>query len=215
MGIYKDSTNNRTYSGAGVLIVENYYTKNGDIIDCILLVRNKSSQLYTDFGGSFEKRYKTLQNTAYHELNEESLNLFDIKNVIYDISVDIPAGKHFYKMYIIKINGISRKYYQSNRRILDNLHSSDKVPKYWKETDDIVHIPITNIIFDDLNKKMIIKIKDVNGKNVIINRRIKKGLLYAHDYLVDISKIPLTAKRKDLIIVKTNNFTNGTYSFKI
>ena len=58
---------NNKYSGAGVLIIEDYH-KNNIIEPCILLVRNRKTQLYSDFGGGYEPKHKTLKITASIEL---------------------------------------------------------------------------------------------------------------------------------------------------
>src|SRR5271170_2838512 len=124
MTVYKE--NGIAYSGAGVIIVEDYYTKNGKVEPCVLLVKNGASGLFMDFGGGYEQKHNNLKETAREELREESRNLFNISEKYFNKYVDIPVGRQnnriFYRVYIIKINGISRKYFNQNKKIINSFH---------------------------------------------------------------------------------------------
>jgi len=216
MGIYID--NNITYSGAGALIVEDYYKRDGTIEPCIILVKNKASGEYTDFGGGYEKKHGSLQITALKELREESRNLFNIAPRFFtdNNSVDLPApSDHFYKLYILKINGVSRKYFLHNSRLLDMLHQKNiiHIPRYWRETDDISHIPIKNIDFKKMDKRGKIILQDVDGKSIIISGRIKKGLHYGKQTILRQLKQQPIARRRDLNKYKSTDWLNNTYSY--
>jgi hypothetical protein len=212
MGIYKDE-NGRNYTGAGVLIIEDYYMKNGNMENCIILVRNKASGLYVDFGGVYELKDDSLKETAQHELREESRNLFNLSKDNFVDYVDIPADKNnYYRSYILKINGISRKYFRKNMKIIDNSESSKR---YWKETDDIVHVPIKNIDFYKLNKRGTIIVKDIEGKNIKLHRRCKKVLYYAQNLILKKIKEKPLARKRDIITEESDDFLNGTYSYSL
>src|ERR1700679_3407499 len=121
MGVFKE--NRLTYTGAGVLVIEDYYTKKGTRETCLILVRNKASNLYTDFGGSYENKHGSLQITAQSELREESRNIFNVARHHLKNYVDIMTGKDnelYYRVFVIKINGISRKYFDHNVRVIDS-----------------------------------------------------------------------------------------------
>lgn len=202
------------YSGAGVLIIEDYYKKNGTKIPCILLARNKASQKFMDFGGSYEKKDNSLKETAHNELREESRNLFNIDQKYFVNYVDIPAGQYYYRVYLLKINGTSRKYYDHNKRLLDN-NTKIYIPRMWRETDMIAHIPLKNIDFNKLNIRGTIILKDINDNPVILHGRTKAAIYYARNKIEKIIKSHPIATRKDLIIHKSKKFTNGTYSFHL
>jgi hypothetical protein len=208
---YKDK-NSKTYSGAGVIIVEDYYIKNKkSTIPCIILVRNKSNKHFMDFGGSFEKKHINLKTTASKELREESRNLFNISPKHFNYYVDIPSGRHLYRVYIIKINSASRKQFIHNMKIIDKNSS----PRSWRETDAITHIPINSIKFNRFAKRGRVVLKDINGKRINIHNRAKKAMFYAENKILNlINSYPLLDKH-NLVIHKSHRFTNGTLSFFI
>ena len=164
----------KTYSGAGVIVFEEYLTNDKKIIPTILLTRNKSSKLYTDFGGFHDKKHKNLKDTASKELLEESRCLIEIdeKHFSEKNSFDILGNikrKIYYKVFVIKINGICRKHYHHNRKIIDNDKNSKR---YLKETDDITHIPIKNLEFSKKQKK----VYDIYNKEINLSLRLRNIL---------------------------------------
>lgn len=207
----------RSYSGAGVLIVEDYYKKDGTIEPCIVLVRNKASGEYTEFGGSYERKHGSLEKTAYAELREESRNLFNIDTGYLNKYVDINAGADtFYRAYIIKLNGISRKYYLYNMKQIDLLYKRGvKISRVWRETDDLVHVPISNINFEKLGIRGKVILRDIDNRVISIRGRIKKVLRDGQTIISDIIHEKSIGKRKDMIRNTSIDWTNGTYSFVI
>jgi hypothetical protein len=220
MGIYTDN-DGREFSGAGVMIIEDYYAKDGTIIPSVVLVRNKHTGLFMDFGGIFESSDKTLDVTVRNELLEESVNLFNVSvdHFTEKNSVDLPvtrSNKVFYKIYMIKINGISRKYFLHNVKLIDRKYKTGmKIPVSWRETDMITHIPIKNIEFDKLAEDKRIVVQDVDSRMIMLHGRAKKALFYSHDQILELTKKEPLAKRSDLIVDTTNSFTNGTHSYQI
>lgn len=209
MGIYED-INHKLFSGAGVLVIGEYKNKL-----CVMLTRNKSSHKYSDFGGAYETRHKTLEETAHRELREESRNLFNISFDKFDKYVDIPAGtRYFYRVFIIKINDVDQKYFKHNREIIDKSNA----PRYWKETDRITWIPIENLTKDSqiLDKRGDIKVKDINDESIIIHVRAKKAIAYfIEKFGNNLKSIKVIANKSNLIIHDSSVFHNKTYSFKV
>ena len=212
----KDS-NGLYYSGAGVLIIEDYYTTEGYIEECVLLVRNLSSGLYTDFGGTYETKHSSLQITAHMELMEESRNLFNVDPRHLTLFVDVPVrDNEFYRVHLIKINGTCRKYFRHNRKLMEKLLTKGiHIPSYWRETDDIAHIPFKNIDFNILSAKGKLILKDIEGRDVTLHNRAKKVMYYSQAMIFNVAKLNPIARKKDIIIVNSKDWTNGTYSYII
>jgi hypothetical protein len=203
------------FSGAGALIVEDYYKKNGTIEPCIVLVRNKASGIYSDFGGTYGAKHGDLKVTAAAELREESRNLFNINPRHLVSHVDIPAGTHkFYRAYVVKINGISRKYFKHNASLMDKMKASGQaVPRSWRETDDITHIPIKNIHMNRLGMRGTIVLKDIDNRSITLHGRAKRVIYHAQAILFNTTKMNPINKGKDMIIHQSNSWTNKTYSY--
>lgn len=209
------------YSGAGVLIIEDY-KKNNKVIKCVILAQNRRSEEYSDFGGRFEKKHKHIQQTAYSELREESANLINVKSKHFSDYVNISSGNKLYRAYIIKINGIKRKMFQHNKRLLDERaymykigKYKHRVPKYWRETNNIRHIPINNIDFDVLQTSGKHVINDVDGNRLILHDRVKKILHCGKDIIMNnINSAPIATK-DDMFKIKSKTFRHGTLSFNI
>ncbi|VBB18791.1 NUDIX hydrolase [Yasminevirus sp. GU-2018] len=214
MGIFIE--NGGTYSGAGVLITEDYYKRDGTVEPCILLVRNSASMLYTDFGGTYEKKYGSLQALASAELREESRNLINVAPKHLVKCVDIPAGQHFYRAYTVKVNGISRKYFLHNKNKLDGAHAQGVyVSRCWRETDKIAHIPIAGINFAQLGVRGGVNLTTVDGESVRIDGRAKSVIYHIQTTLNEmITKKPI-GTRRDMKLNVTEDFKNDTYSFII
>ena len=131
-------------------------------------------------------------------------------------SVVINAGAYFYKVFVIKINGISRDIFQHNVAILRAMHMRGiHVPRSWRETNKIAHIPLHNINFAQLTHRGVVNLFDIDGKSIPLHGRAKRAI-YQFQSLIHkkFSEKPIGTKR-NLIINSTNDFKNGTYSFLI
>jgi len=215
MGIYTEKGVN--YSGAGVLILEDYYRKDGMIVPCIVLVKNRALDLYTDFGGIYETKHGSLQQTASSELREESRNLLNISPHLLTTKIDIPAfNDHHYREYVLKINGINRKSFLHNCHVIDDYKNNGSyVPRSWLETNDIAHIPIDSIDFDLLNKRGTITLRDVINRQIVLDGRVKKVLRTGHNTIINmLSQIPM-ARHRDMKMYKSTDWTNKTYSYVV
>ena len=230
MAIFHDKKSNKSYSGAGVIVIENYY-KNNKTIPCFVIARNKASKQYSDFGGSYEKKHKNIAYTARFELLEESANLLNIpinhftRRNSFDLNASSTGIQKYYKVFVIKINGIARKYFNHNINTITKQHA----PHQWKETDDIAHIPITNIDIIAINKRGIVTLKDVDGRIITIAGRLKgilrhltEKLTYNNKFVFNINRTqnitPIefnqkpVATRSDLKRIQSSNFLNNTLS---
>lgn len=185
-------------SGAGVIIVEKYTKKNGKHVYCIVLAKNKCSHEYSDFGGSYEEKHNNPRNTAKMELLEESRNMLNIDSKYLNNYYDIPAGRHEYRVYLLKINNIRRKIYIHNMRAMsNNVH----IKRRWTETDDITHIPIFDMNID-INGHGKIHTTDIYGRHICISGRTSKAIRIGYNNLLNtINKEPL---RKTVISNKNN-----------
>lgn len=200
----------KIFSGSGVLIIEDYI-KQDRKIKSVVLVRNKSSQLFGDFGGMYEKRDKLLQVTASKELKEESRNLIDLDwNILQDQKyVDVISNKkrnEYYRIYIIKINGICRKYFHYNRKIIDK---SD-LKRYYKETDDIRHISIDDINFDNIK----IRMNDIYNKEISLSRRVRNILRNSKNIIKKVSNGKSLSIQNDFKI-KSGLLDKKMYNLKL
>src|SRR2546428_13874636 len=107
------------HSGAGALIVEDYFDKKGWKTPCLVLGKDRKTGKYSDFGG---KLHKTLEGTAKLELQQETADLVNIDQSYFTVYVDIPTGNpHLkYRGYILKVNGIRRRDFESSHAKLKN-----------------------------------------------------------------------------------------------
>ncbi len=187
MGIWRG-----TISGAGAIIVEKYIMKNsGQPVYCIVLAKNKCSGEYSDFGGSYETKHISPQNTAKMELREESRNLLNINIQYFNNYYDIPAGKYVYRVFLLKINNIRRKMYAWNMRVMTKHRN---IMHRWDETCDITHVPISNLRVDVYSHGKIYT-KDVYNRNICISGRTSKALRIGYKNILNtINYVPLKKK---------------------
>lgn len=216
MSTYTD--NGLTYSGAGVLVMEDYCEKNGEVIPCVLLVRNAASKSYMDFGGAYEKKHNNLQTTASLELREESRNLFNVstKYFVDADAINIPSRLHLYRSYIIKINNVSRKHFLHNKRVMDKASAfGTNVPRCWRETDKIAHVPISNINFIRLGNRGSVILSDINGEKIELHPRTKRVLYHHQDTMNKKIEEPAIGDKKNVVRDLSPDFKNDTFSFII
>jgi hypothetical protein len=220
MGVYVDKSDKleKKITGAGVIIVEDYRTMNNtdeNTIPTILIGRNKASQTSSDFGGGFSKKHKKISKTASDELLEESRNLIHVSEDILEDSVffDISGTRDtYYRVYVIKGQNVSTKFFLHNRRIIDS-HPQSK--RQWRETDFIYHIPIDNIEFDKLLERKKVKVLDVHDHEVTLHMRLRKALFYGKEQILETVKSGEEIfTRSDLITVEDNTWLDGTSQFK-
>lgn len=220
MGIYVEKTHTDksvSFSGAGVLVVEEYRIKSGQIVPCVLLVKNKASQELSDFGGGYDLKHKKLSETASSELLEESRNLIKIPSEILEkeVFVDIEGKPSYsgvkYRAYIIKIQNIASKYFNIN------MHKIDRNPEskiYFKETDSIHHIPVSNIDFEKILDHGSVFVKDIKGNRLKLCMRIRKILFSSKKQIEEVLKTKPLLTKENIVIDNTKNFAEGTYTFK-
>lgn len=196
-------------TGSGVIIVEKYRTFDNKIIPTILVGLNRSSNLLMDFGGSRSIKHKSINHTASAELLEETSNLVYIDPSILELQqhFDIPKS---YRVYIIKAQGISSKYFDHNKK------SISKLPKLraFKEIKSIHHIPISNIDFETLLDRKSVYVEDVHHKKLKLHMRLRKALYYGKDLILKIlDSKPIITKSNLITNYNISNIPN-TYTFK-
>jgi hypothetical protein len=215
MGIY--TKNNRSYTGAGVIVVEDYRQANNEnTVPTILVARNKASHTISDFGGGYAKKHRSLEVTASEELLEESRNLINLSPEILEKAkyFDIEGTRDtYYRVYVVKVQNVASKYYEHNREIID---SDPKSKRQWKETDKIYHVPIENIDFERLLDRKKILVADIHDEEIVLHMRLRKALKAGKKIILEtVEDDPLFTK-EDLITKDKNNnrpWLDGTYQF--
>jgi len=206
--------NNKYFSGAGVLIVEDYFLKSGEIIKSIIVVQNSLTKEYSDFGGVYESEHSSIKNTAVNELREESCNLFNISKNSLDKYVDIRAGENYYRSYIVKINTASRDHFKYNLNLfLSRKKNGIHIPPCWLESSNITHIPIKNINIDNLNKNNGMFLKDIDNNNIKISKRLNRILYSGINVISDVSNTKAISDRSRFMIENSKCLEYGTYTF--
>jgi hypothetical protein len=159
--IFRDNTNDNSsnttnYSGAGVLIIENYYdNRKGRSEPAILLFKSSTNSEYQELGGSVDTNLTSslavLQQTAKRELREESCNLFNIraeldrkineKNMFVDINT---SNGSLYRCYVVGIEGMifGEDVFDINCKLV----KEQGAPSHWKETNDVKRFFISDLI---------------------------------------------------------------------
>jgi len=212
MGIYTE--NDRHYSGAGVIVIEDYRNSDKSVTPCILVARNRASQKVSDFGGGYAKKHKMIEVTAFEELLEESRNLINVGPDILKQSeqFDILKKDDYYRVYVIKGQNVATKYFRENMEIID---SDPDSKRHWKETDGIHHVPIDNIPFDILTERGRKFVKDIHGNDIELQMRLRKALFAGKDIIMRVLGTEPIFSRDDLVITEESNneWLNGTNTF--
>lgn len=169
------------FSGAGVLIF------NGDNI---LLYRERKSKAYTEPGGKFDKKHKTLEDVAIDELYEETCCLFDIvdlhrKNNYVDIEYD---NGRLYRLYVINlicnIDNLKFKYEQNLNRLI-----SSRAKKYYLETNKLAFVSLDEALKGEKY------IRDIYNRKIKIRYRLLLCLQALFDDINNISPLNVSVKK--------------------
>jgi hypothetical protein len=161
-----------TDTGAGVLLIEQYGGKNKR--PALILFKGTKSGKFEEPGGKRDKK-EDLRKTASRELQEESSNLFSISGNKFRDAQAVKI-KNTYICYALYIQGskmrngslISKMQYHTNKKQL----AKHKAPYSWKETSDITHVYIDQLVKDKayIARNRLVT-TDVNGKKVVIEGR--------------------------------------------
>lgn len=225
MGIYVDKVSGHQITGAGILIVEEYWTMHNKKSYTVLVAQNRASNSLCDFGGGYEAlKHSDIRNTASAELLEESRNLIDIeaddlKNTKYFDIIASESKRDYYRVYVIKANNIASKYFNYNKKIIDSNSLSKRA---WKETSSIHHIPLDSIDFERILDHKSVYLTDVRGVKSKAHMRLRKILAnVGRDNLIDIIENTKPAVTKNDLIMEDGayilsgaDFTKGTYVFR-
>lgn len=181
-------------TGAGVLIIELY--KN---TICFVLFKTKYNE-YCEPGGLRDDGEKITQ-TASRECREETANLLKIhpKFLTYHVIANS------YMSFVVPITGLRRSDYLHNMKLVHK-----KCPHQWRETHDMVRVPITNI---SINTRTC---KTYDGNTISLRGRshhvIKMFMSIADTYLQHIQFYKLN---KHITQSKHNKCLNDTITYTI
>jgi len=147
-------TKNKKISRAVTMIFENKET--------VILLNNKKWNTYTDIGGGVE-RNESVISAAIRELREESMNLLNLDQKLYDdlpfIDIQNKRTYRWCRVYILCIaNNINMDIYHNNKKLI---HIIDYV---WNETDNINKFNITDMMNNFKEYQLHdISLTDING----------------------------------------------------
>ena len=169
-------------TGAGILIIEKYKNMN-----CYVLFRGRKTGQYQEPGG-FRDAGEDAKDTACRECREETANLFTFnkKKLSYFITFN-----NQYITFVIYIKGLQLKKYFDNIKLV---HA--KCDYHWKETDDIVRVPLQNINPDTFPKTI-----DINGNEITLRGRTRDILRIASRVVNTV----LSSTPRKLKQIKKNN----------
>jgi len=186
--IYTQKHTKKTFSGAGIILIEMYKNK-----PTVILFKSKRKEgvFYEGLGGGVDK--KDLYNlcplaaTAIREAFEESMGLVyfpDVLKIIrkvdnLDRHIDIKYKNNYYRAYIIAIesNIINENDYNHNNKIL----LKNTISSVYKETTAIGKFYIDDLIKDGLlTTESHFNSKTINGNIVTIFNRTREVLKKAY-----------------------------------
>jgi hypothetical protein len=186
---------NKRITGSGTFIIFNYHNKK-----YVPLFFNKNYNSFSTLGGRIDSSKDNLKQNAIKESKEESADLFQFKPSNLSLFYDISYGIYNYRNYIVKVNAKPEiNDYFNNLEIINKT-----IPKkitYWHETNNIIFIPLSELI-KNIDKKYQINKDIINiGKENIVN--IDRRL---YDFLYEIKFGELNFKL-DLESLKPLNLT--------
>lgn len=199
-------SNHQNFSGAGVLILER------DIHDNIflILVRDLTKQCWTEPGGRFDHKHRSISQTAKDELYEETLALFKAKSVNSlnnNNYFDRKYRKKIYRTFVVwtdTLQSLKKDYYNNFIHIFTNPHLFGGDPCY-RETDNITRIKLDDI-YSTLSKNNKVKnvyIKDVYNKRILLHKRtvqILRTFLFGETLDIKIKYIKPKITRKNKLV---------------
>lgn len=204
------------YSGAGVLVLEDYRFDDNREELCAVLVKNPKGK-YMDFGRVYKDKDSSLDKTANKGLFKESLGLYNIapRHLKPAATIKVPKTKTNcvetkYKSYIVKINDSSRSHFYHNRTMMKlSKQRNIRVPYlYHKDKKvDIVHVPIKNIDF--VSKT----VRDIDGNVIELSGRTLEVMKASKNEILAHRNARPVARASDLFINKGNNWVDNTMSF--
>lgn len=170
------------FSGAGVLVIEvpehGRQGRAGELQ--LVLFRDKAKRSYADAGGKCEhvKHNNDPLKTAMEELYEESGALLRVDESYLTGYVEKTVGKHnrkWYRGYLLFTQQIRDRDYLDN---IERLRHSD-APEYMQETDDIVHLPLSDVyrvVMVDHPSRARPYVVLGNGEEIRLHRRVTELL---------------------------------------
>lgn len=205
----------KKYSGAGVVLLEEYYvnktkTREGPVF---VLFKSCRTDEYTDLGGLIDKKDvgSILINTSIREALEESCGTIDLtKTNFAKVSyIDINHNGDYYRSHYICIarNMIKKdlaEIYKNNRKII----GPKRINPAWLETCDIKRFYVSDLYNNKINKCL-----DTEGTEFKIGKRMMDSLRQIKTD--DIEKLIRSPRMAHLVIKTNNNFLSGTEAIEI
>lgn len=184
--IYNDGRTTKYFSGAGGLFFEKYFNNGTRIEPTVVLVISTKRHDCEDAGGTVDKsdfqNELTLANTAKREINEETLNLFNVNKLNLDdkkLYVDVLHNNSYYRCYALCLdpNVVNKEWFEMNKSIILENAKKLAVPYTWKEVNDMTRFYISDLV-NELNKNISgqFKCKDVYGTEHLVRDRTKEAL---------------------------------------
>ena len=182
------SEKSKVFSGAGCMIFEDKYklTNTTDINDNTILILLKDyTKTYSEPGGEYEEKHKTIEKTALTELREETKNMIVLNKISFFFFFDSKHKGKIYRCFLIQINNLDLNIFKQNKKIIENYR---KVPNYWKETKSIKKFYMKNIK-ENIYLKNLKYCQDINGKYYRLRRRARELIKSIFQQKLNIKKI--------------------------
>lgn len=182
--------NNHKITGSGIAIIETKQFTNsvGAICDdiVILLTRDGDPNIFSIFGGALDIG-QTINSTAIEELQQESLNMFNLSqtNLTNCPFVTINGGIHFdsnkkskknrtdehgYLCYFVHLSNETELgvYFNNRNKII----SHKNIPRCFLETDYMTRLSLNQFVHDfDEQGICHLQTMDINGNKIILRGR--------------------------------------------
>lgn len=162
------------FKGAGAVVIHLYHPYHPNN-PAVILFRSKKG-VYGDGGGIPEKTGEHPTETASRELTEESQGLLRIDINRAHRNGHVCLHKHKYIAFVIPVSAcdVRRSMYHHNLSIAKQHKNS--LPHHWKETDDMSHFFVSDLINAGLLSSTsghLKGVRDVYGNVATIDSRAK------------------------------------------
>ena len=167
-------------SGTGVCIV---HMHNG-MVPTVLLFVDTAKGTANDAGGCIDAAdfvfvdgtfcpSKTVRAAAARELREESCNLVCISGDMLcdENSVDVRSGHCYYRIFVLRIDGIARRHFFANRKTL----KQNSAPFHFLEMKALLQVPLANLTVNPASR--LLEGKDIDDVPFVVGGRFARAFL--------------------------------------
>jgi len=189
-----------------------------------ILFRNKKWNKFVTLGGRVDDKDKSFEEALIREVKEESLNVFDISQIIYNTDkmkyIDFCSNKEKIRVYflLIKTGLFNQDVYDENRKILANRNL--KTPQEWKEMDSYNKFNLKEVLetigcLDDKDKCF--QCQNIKGNSKLLYHPIAKYLKEATKRNLINEMISKQLVVKDCAIDRntSESFLKGTSTIRV